>query len=316
MPSQDRRRARLLGSFGSPVEAAGALCWRRDPAGQLRVLLVRSARWDEWSWPKGKAEADERLAETAIREVLEETGVRAVLGPPLPNVRYLMPDHRHKRVTYWSAQPAEEGQPTASRAEIADLEWVSVGEARQRLTRPSDHPPLDRLLELDRQGQLAAGQLIVVRHAKSVSRSSWKGDDAGRPLAEAGLDQSARLARLLDCWRPDRLISSPWTRCLATLAPYEAVSGLTVQSTKQLTERSYARHPRRTRSRVLELLTEPGHTVICTHRPVLAGVVNAIATQSDSKTRARLPDTDPWLAAGQVLIAHHHRGRVFWAELP
>src|ERR671930_117122 len=65
------------------VQAAGMVCWRyqRDPGVSLgiEVLLVRSGRYGTWSWPKGKIEAGETLPECAVREVEEETGVRAVL---------------------------------------------------------------------------------------------------------------------------------------------------------------------------------------------------------------------------------------------
>ncbi len=312
--SGDDEATGALGDFAHPVEAAGAICWRRSAANELELLLVRSARWDEWSWPKGKMDPQERLPEAAVREVQEETGVRVMLGPPLPSVRYVMPDRRHKRVTYWAAQISDQGQPTASRAEIAEFTCLSVQEAQARLTRRADSAPLDRLLKLSRDGRLEAGQLIVVRHAKAVGRSAWKRDDASRPLAEVGIRQSARLAQLLDCWRPDRLVSSPWSRCLGTLTPYEAVSGITIEPDRLLTERSYAKHPRRTRRRVLELLAEPGRIVICTHRPVLAAVAGALTEQGDSRVRERLPEGDPWLAPGQMLIAHHRAGRVFAVE--
>ena len=54
------------------IYAAGAVCWRED-SGKLLVALVNRARYDDWSWPKGKVDPGETLLETAVREIAEET---------------------------------------------------------------------------------------------------------------------------------------------------------------------------------------------------------------------------------------------------
>jgi acetyl-CoA carboxylase carboxyl transferase subunit beta len=62
-----------------PVVAASALV--RDDAG--RVLLVRRGRGDNvglWSLPGGKREPGEAVADTAVRELAEETGLAGQAG--------------------------------------------------------------------------------------------------------------------------------------------------------------------------------------------------------------------------------------------
>ncbi|UDF02198.1 NUDIX hydrolase [Asticcacaulis sp. AND118] len=62
-----------------PVPAVGVVCWRDD-----EVLLIRRGREPRkghWSIPGGKVERFEALKETALRELREETGVTARLGP-------------------------------------------------------------------------------------------------------------------------------------------------------------------------------------------------------------------------------------------
>lgn len=61
----------------TPVPAAGVICFRR-----AEVLLVRRGtppRLDEWSLPGGRIEWGEAAAAAALRELEEETGVRAEL---------------------------------------------------------------------------------------------------------------------------------------------------------------------------------------------------------------------------------------------
>ena len=85
--------------------AAGAAIWRpaADPGpGEAEVLLVHRPAYDDWSLPKGKSEPGEHILLTPVREVLEETCVRPVLGPRLPTVEYISWG-RPKQVSYWAA---------------------------------------------------------------------------------------------------------------------------------------------------------------------------------------------------------------------
>ena len=60
-----------------PVPAVGIVCFRGD-----EVLLIRRGtppKQGEWSLPGGRVEPGEPVRKTALRELLEETGVQAKL---------------------------------------------------------------------------------------------------------------------------------------------------------------------------------------------------------------------------------------------
>ncbi|WP_064710947.1 NUDIX hydrolase [Rhizobium bangladeshense] len=57
------------------VQQAGAICYRRNGSGQLRILLVGSRRNGRWGVPKGNLDPGETTSAAARRESFEEAGV-------------------------------------------------------------------------------------------------------------------------------------------------------------------------------------------------------------------------------------------------
>ena len=296
-------------------QAAGVLCWRRAssrPADGLEVLLVHRPRYDDWSWPKGKAHTGEPLPCTAVREAAEETGLAVRLGRPLGVVRYRLPNGRRKHVTYWAAVPAgpdPAGRAWAAGGEVDGLAWLPVSEARALLTRATDAAPLDVLEEYERAGELDTVPLVVVRHGTSRPRDSWARADADRPLVSAGRRQARALVPLLAGWRPQRLVSSPWRRCLETIGPFAVDAGLAVRTKNSLSEVGAGRSPRRARRQVQRLIDRGEPAVLCTHRPVLGELFEVLRDAARKDVADDVPGKDPYLAPGEVLVAHVHLGR-------
>ncbi|WP_436793528.1 NUDIX hydrolase [Actinospongicola halichondriae] len=127
------------------VRAAGGVVWRSGPAGD-EVLLVHRARYDDWSFPKGKLDPGETWEQAAIREVFEETGVVAVLGAELAGASYDDHKGRPKQVRYWAMAVAVE-TPFEPDDEVDHLAWVSTDAAAGRLTYPRDVPVLHSFRE-------------------------------------------------------------------------------------------------------------------------------------------------------------------------
>ena len=76
-----RRSRERVESF---VEAAGEDGVIRASGGLIvrdgRVVVVHRPKYDDWSFPKGKADAGESDEDCALREIEEETGLRVTLG--------------------------------------------------------------------------------------------------------------------------------------------------------------------------------------------------------------------------------------------
>ena len=127
----------MAARIGLTVEAAGGVLWRRAAAGALHVLLVHRPGYDDWTFPKGKRDADDADAEhTALREVLEETGYRCVSGHELASTEYIDRKGRPKRVRYWEMRAVEGA--FAPNDEVDEVRWLTPAHAGRLLTYDRD----------------------------------------------------------------------------------------------------------------------------------------------------------------------------------
>jgi 8-oxo-(d)GTP phosphatase len=282
---------------GSPeIVAAGAVVLRKGP----EVLLVHRPRYDDWSFPKGKLEPGEHVLAAAVREVAEETGLTVRLGPPLTTQRYAVRngEARDKSVHYWTGRAV--GEPDTSgflaNAEVDQVRWLPLLEARPLLSYPQDRCTLDEAEQVRRPTY----PLVVLRHARARVRGSWKGRDRDRPLTKAGLFQAEQLVPLLRAYGVRRVLSSSSRRCLQTVSPYAAVAGVEVETTDELAQEEATAAGVSGEVQRLLALKEP--SAVCTHRPLLPDVLAALGVP-------RRP-----LEPGALLVAHHRKGRVVTVE--
>jgi 8-oxo-dGTP diphosphatase len=287
----------VSGTAASPdVVAAGAVVVRRTNGGE--VLLVHRPKYDDWAWPKGKQDPGEHVTATAVREVLEETGVEVRLGRPLPRQLYVVSGGRAKHVHYWTGWVM--GDPDVSgyvaNAEIDDLTWASFDKARRMLTYADDVALLDQVEKHPKR----TTALVVLRHARARKRDSWAGDDTDRPLTGAGRRDAAALAPVLAAYGVTRVVSSDSTRCLDTVRPYADDHVLAIEAEHGLSEEGWSAAA--VRSVLDGLLAGKESAVVCTHRPVLPEVLDVLGV------------TEEPLGPGEMVVCHHRKGRVVAVE--
>lgn len=233
------------------VRSAGALVWRpanpTEPAkigqhyqaDEIEVLLVHRPRYDDWSWPKGKAEINEPLLAAAVREVEEETGLVIRLCAPLTAQRYRLGMGQTKEVYYWIGMPATEESVTTTRPpvtpapkkEIDEARWIKPSQAREMLTRRGDRRLLDDLVARAESGQLQTATFTFLTHARCIGANR---PEAQRVLSRVGTRQTIELIDILSALGTTRLLSSPAKRCAKTLQTYATVSGVTLNVAEEL----------------------------------------------------------------------------------
>jgi 8-oxo-dGTP pyrophosphatase MutT (NUDIX family)/phosphohistidine phosphatase SixA len=278
------------------ILAAGAVITRKGP----QVLLVHRPKYDDWSFPKGKLDPGEHPVTAAVREVAEETGLDIRLGPPLPDQEYVVGNGtlRPKRVHYWVGRPVHGDDVSGYRPneEIDAVEWVDLDKAPRRLTYDRDRA----VLEAFRRVRRKSAPLLVLRHAKACARDSWSDDDRERPLHKRGELQADELVPLLGAYGVTRIVSSSSRRCWATVTPYAEVTDTELEVLDELSEEDATEAD--VTAVVHRLLESREPTVLCTHRPVLPLVYDALGVR------------DPGLAPGELLVVHHRTGQVLATE--
>jgi 8-oxo-dGTP diphosphatase len=270
------------------IFAAGAVLWR-EVEGKLLVAVIHRARYDDWSFPKGKQDPGENLPETAVREIREETGLKIRLGVRLKVVHYTVGDNIPKEVHYWAARVTDSALANSKfepSEEVASVEWKTPEEVRGLLTYDFDREVLDRALDLYALGHLRTKAVIVLRHASATPRGDWKGgkglDDGHRPLLDNGHTEAQQLVPLLNAFAPKRLVTSSWVRCRTTLEPFAKAKKLKLIERHQLSEFGNKTGPRRTLKVVHDLVTDGSPAVICSHRPALPTILEALAEYGSS----------------------------------
>ena len=135
------------------VSAGGVVLAETRPDAPVALVAHRSARGSlQWTLPKGAREEGETVAETALREVREETGLEAELIGPLDTIDYWFvwaPERTryHKFVHYFLMRFAG-GDFSQRDHEMEDAAWFEPDEARRRMAFANERRLLDLILDV------------------------------------------------------------------------------------------------------------------------------------------------------------------------
>ncbi|MGH2772183.1 MAG: NUDIX hydrolase [Actinomycetota bacterium] len=242
---------------GCVVRAAGGVIVRRGNNGP-EVLLVHRPAYDDWSFPKGKLDNGESFEECAVREVLEETGIRCELVRELSATSYVDRRGRPKVVRYWGMRPR--GGKFSPNEEVDEARWMPVGRGSDLLSYEHDREMLREIGSLDYE----VDRLFLLRHGQAGKRDESDPLDHQRPLDARGRRHSEGLMELLSGFPIGRILSSPFKRCVQTVEPLAESLGLEIELRRELAEGASL-------TEIHSLLAEAGSSrpVLCTHGDVI-----------------------------------------------
>ena len=138
------------------LRVSAGLLWRRG-----RVLLLQRHRQAslfplKWEFPGGKLESGETPEQALARELREELGIRATIGPLVAHYQHRYPDRLRVELWFFDV-PSYSGRLGCHRAE--QMKWVSLAEL-----------PSYELLE----GDAALVKHLLARRWKTTSCSTPK----------------------------------------------------------------------------------------------------------------------------------------------
>lgn len=287
------------------IYAAGALCWREDK-NELLVAVIHRGRYHDWTFPKGKVDPGETLAEAAVREVKEETDLKVKLGVPLQTVSYQIDKNKTKIVHYWAARVSDKALASSKfkpDEEVSEVLWLRAQDAFAQLSYAHDRDLLTELIQLREAGMLRTKPLIILRHAHATPRSEWSGEDGKRPLLPEGKRDANQLVRLLSAYGPKRVFTSPWKRCQDTIAPYAKAHRYKIILRGELSEVGNAKGPQKTAKVAKSLFMDANSSILCTHRPTLPTITEVLAGYAEPELAELILEAKK-LKPGDFIVLH------------
>jgi 8-oxo-(d)GTP phosphatase len=276
--------------MSSPILAAGAVLWRKSEKKKIEVLIIHRPKYDDWTFPKGKAEIGEPLIACAYREVLEETNIETAFGPYLGEVEYLTNDGK-KKVSFWSAKVVKEKEFKPN-AEVDQLKWVEVTKVKELLTLDTDRKILEQFLQIEPDTK----PLILLRHAKAVTRDEWQGEDDDRPLDSYGQNQAKRLLAMYQVFNLEQIHSSDAVRCYDTVVAIAKGLNIKLEVTGKLSESTFKKDKEKAFDYAKDLIKLNESVLLCSHNPILPKMLNKLTKKSEvDADEGKLLPADGWV---------------------
>lgn len=124
--------------------SAGGIVFRKNGE-NLEILVAQHSYHHGWVFPKGLIGDKEYLKgekkeDTAIREVEEETGVKAKIISPLEKVTYWykFEGETIKKTVYYFIMEYIGGDTSKHDTEMENVEFIPISEVAERITYKSD----------------------------------------------------------------------------------------------------------------------------------------------------------------------------------
>lgn len=132
-------------------KSAGGIVYKKEGK-KIKILLISKKGGEVWALPKGRIEKGEDEAETAKREIHEETGFRCEVKEKIDEVSYsfLLKEENvfyNKNVVFYLTPVMTDIQDERD-AEADEVRWFTIGDALSKVTYLSEKKILTKAKKL------------------------------------------------------------------------------------------------------------------------------------------------------------------------
>ena len=118
-------------------KSCGAVVFRKN-GNNTRILLIKHANGGHWAFPKGHVENGETEEETALREIMEETGLAVTLDTDYRKVVTYSPRRDVVKDVVYFVAVADSEKTVAQEGEISRIQWVDMQTAVEHVSYEND----------------------------------------------------------------------------------------------------------------------------------------------------------------------------------
>ena len=119
-------------------KSCGAVIYRYNEKDEARILLVKNHNGKCWTFPKGHIESGEKEEETALREIMEETGLKVEIIPGFRRISTYRPFGKIRKTAVFFLARADRSVVNRQQSEIDYYLWVSPDEALKMCRHEND----------------------------------------------------------------------------------------------------------------------------------------------------------------------------------
>jgi 8-oxo-dGTP diphosphatase len=136
--------------------SAGGVVYRKRAHKGPEVILIAVKGGSVWTLPKGLIAKGEKPEEAALREVSEETGVKARLIEKIGDISYWYyateENTKYRKTVHFYLMEYLSGSTEEHDFEVEDSRWFPLEEAMQKIVYKGDKSILEKAKEMLEKG--------------------------------------------------------------------------------------------------------------------------------------------------------------------
>jgi 8-oxo-dGTP diphosphatase len=138
-----------------------------------------------------------------------------------------------KEVDWFAMRPLPDSPGFTKNNEVDKVKWMGRKAARKLLDYEHDR---SLITDFDLKRIAETGTIHLLRHGAAGNRDKFNGDDRERPLTKKGKTQAQAIAESLREREIERIVTSPYKRCVQTVEPLAKMIGAKIEISDALAE--------------------------------------------------------------------------------